>query len=78
MLCEHCQLKIKLGQPGHCTNPADVLQVELLAMTDITCPAVLTVWRYCRTLSLLGSGKSVPVVLVNEGSSGGVLSPSNS
>lgn len=73
MLCEHCQLKIKLGQPGHCTNPADVLRVELLVMTDIMCPAVLTVWRSCRILNFLSSGKSVHVVLVSEGSSGGIL-----
>lgn len=42
-------------------------------MTDIMCPAVLTVWRYCWILNLPSSGKSVDVVLVTEGSSSGVL-----
>lgn len=40
------QLKIKLGQPDHCMDSADVLQVEVLAMTDIVSPAVLMVWRH--------------------------------
>lgn len=52
-------LKIKLGQPDHCMDSADVLQVEVLAMTDIVSPVVLMVWRHSRVVNLLNSGKSV-------------------
>lgn len=41
MLHGHWQLKLKLGQPGHCTDSADVPEVQLLATADLVCPAAL-------------------------------------